>query len=308
MNEIPKWDELLLPTLKIYGDSKVHPRNEVKTEAADSLGLPDELRNEVYLQTGFNKVENRIGFALSALKIAGLIEKVDIGKHQITNLGLELLKTNKSFNQRYLLDNYPLYFKHQEDKKAKKFEEQSIAGSDIVGDMTPEDLMSTALGEINGELSSQVLNQVRKMDPYKFEEVVSDLLTAMGYGKSQTTRKSGDGGIDAIVDEDKLGLSKIYAQAKRYTEGSNINKLAIRQFASDIHDRGGKKGIFITTSDFANDARELAERRQLTGETIILINGNRLADLMIEYNIGVSVLRKIEIKRVDSDYFTGGDE
>jgi restriction system protein len=170
-------------------------------------------------------------------------------------------------------------------------------------DQAPDELIESAFAQLNQSLALELKEQMARMDPFRFEQLVVDLLFAMGYGGSReeaakVTKKSGDGGIDGIINEDRLGLDVIYIQAKRWQ--ANVGANEIRNFIGALSENHANKGVFITTSDFAPGARESARKVQ---QKVILIDGNRLADLMIEHNIGVTPVRTISLKRIDSDYF-----
>lgn len=307
MNSMPKWNELFLPSLEFYAKRSCYNNRQAKSEIADSLSLSDELRREKYSQTGYNKIENRIGWAISALKIAGLLEQVKTGDNKITELGEQLLisRNGKNFNERFLYDNYPLYREHTDGiKNSAKLKKDGVEDlNERVKDLKPEELIDDAMKESQAGLAAQLLAKVREMNPYDFEETISELFKKMGYGDTQITKKSGDGGVDVIIDEDALGLNKVYIQVKRYGEGNIINEKAIRDFLGSLSANNIAKGIFITASSFSNSARELAQNK-----SIILLNGGQIASLMIRHNIGVSISHTYEIKKIDTDYFGEGDE
>ena len=170
---------------------------------------------------------------------------------------------------------------------------------------TPDDLIDAAYNDLNQSLSDELLETMYEMDPYKFEQLVVDLLFAMGYGGSRAeaarvTQKSNDGGIDGIINEDRLGLDVIYVQAKRYKAENTIGRQDIQSFVGALAGQQANKGVFITTSGFKQTATDFAGT---VTQKVILIDGSRLADLMIEHNIGVSTQRTIALKRIDSDYF-----
>jgi restriction system protein len=170
---------------------------------------------------------------------------------------------------------------------------------------TPEETIDRALNTITTSLRSELMAQLREIDPYRFEQVVLDVLFAMGYGGSrqeaaQVTRKSNDEGIDGVINEDRLGLDVIYVQAKRWQ--NTVGRKEIQSFVGALAGKQASKGVFITTSDFNQNAVEYAG---MLSQKVILIDGKRLADLMIEYQIGVSAIRTITLKRIDSDYFEG---
>ena len=301
--ELPKWNQLFLPALKAYGDGKPHINRDVKVKVADSLGLPDDLRYVKTALHGENKIEGRVGWAISALKIAGLLENHSRGSNIITQKGKELLLAPPAnFNEQFLLDNFPTYRLNKEANISRN-REKTVNGklsepSILTSDYTPEETIEKSVDTLNLQLNNELLSKLRTIDPYRFEEVVANLLEAMGYGELTVTKKSNDGGIDAIVNEDKLGLDKILVQAKRYAPGNMVNELEIRNFAGALATRNVRKGIFVTTSTFSQKAINA-----VSGMQIKLIDGERLAGLMIENNIGVSVEKTYYVRQIDSDYF-----
>ena len=302
-SEIPKWNQLFMPTLKAYSDGEPHVNRSVKVIVADSLELPDELRNERTAVHKENKIEGRVGWAISALKIAGLLENHSRGSNIITHAGKTLLQSPPAdLNEKYLEENYPSYLQNKQENllryREKKLHNDYADQSTLIEDYTPEEAISKSVSTLEKQLSDELLNKLRNIDPYRFEQIVADLLTAMGYGELTVTQKSSDGGIDAIVNEDKLGLDKILVQAKRYAADNIVNELAIRNFAGALATRNINKGIVATTSSFSPKAID-----SVSGMQIRLINGNELAQLMLENNIGASVENTYYIRRLDSDYF-----
>lgn len=302
--EMPRWNELFLPALKAYSDKRPHINKVVRKEVADLLNLSETLRNQKNTKHGDNKIENRVGWAVSALKIAGLLKQYEHGSNVITDAGEKLLKDRQgdNFDEQFLIDNYPAYKENKiRNKERNKNKLENNSDELSLNSSTPDDLIENAVNRLDNELSNQLLEELRKMDPYDFESVVADLLKAMGYGELgevKVTKKSGDEGVDAIVNEDALGLSKIFAQAKRYSVDNLVQEKAIRDFLGSLAAHSVQKGVFITTSDFSDKAIGLAKNK-----SVILINGDKMAELMIEYNVGVSVNKTYQIKKLDSDYF-----
>jgi restriction system protein len=303
--ELPKWNELLLNALKAYGDGDPHINRAIKVDVADSLNLPEELREEKTALHGDNKIEGRVGWAISALKIAGLLENYTRGSNIITEAGKNLLKTNPTvLTEQFLKENYASYKQNmdlnQDRQRNRRVNGENNDNSMSISDYTPEEAIDKGILEINSQLNNELLKKLRSVDPFRFEEVVADLLTAMGYGELTVTQKTNDGGIDAVVNEDKLGLDKILVQAKRYAEGNNINELPLRNFVGALATRNVNKGIFVTTSSFTTKAINAVNGMQMK---VILIDGEKLAQLMIENNIGVAVKKSYCIKQIDSDFF-----
>lgn len=295
---IPDFQCFMLPVLQSLrlGDEKNH--SEIIEEVADSLKLSDEDRRQLLPSKKDRVYRNRIAWALSFLKHAMLIRSSRRGYYQIDKRGKSALNSNlKRIDNKYLYQ-FPEFVQFHQAKNRKI--------TPVIVDpssKTPQEYIELGYQQINSELTESILNQVKSCSPYYFERIVVDLLLAMGYGGSreeagQVTQKTGDGGIDGIINEDKLGLDVIYIQAKRW-EGT-VSRPEIQKFAGALMGKKAKKGIFITTSSFTKDAQHFAET---IDSKIILIDGERLAQLMIEYNVGVAVSQTYEIKRIDSDYF-----
>lgn len=302
---MPKWNELFLPVINYYSDGKVHNNRKAKIEIADSLNLEEELRQMVNNKYKDNKIENRVGWALSALKIAGLLEQYERGSFIITDMGKKLLENLPSnLNEKFLIDNYPLYKQNVEKNKSnyqnRKNNKNNMESDSVINDYTPIERIDDAIIELEQELSTDLMEKLHNIDPYRFEEIVADLLTKMGYGDLEVTKKSNDGGIDAIVNEDKLGLDKIFVQAKRYAEKNLVTEKYIRDFLGALSAQKVQKGIFVTTSFF--DKRAIMSAKN-SDKKIRLIDKDELAALMIEYEIGTSKIKSYDIKIVDTDYF-----
>lgn len=272
---------------------------------ADHFNFSEEIRNHK-LKSGQSQIQNRAGWAMSALVKAEFIEKHPTEKftYQITNKGRKYLKQHQGPITDEDLKSIEGYEEAWEEASRKRQEAKEIAPTIAkIENSTPDDLIESAVRELDGELRTSLLEQLLNSDPYNFEQIVIDVLVAMGYGGSreeaaQVTKKSNDGGIDGIINEDRLGLDVIYVQAKRWQH--NIGRKEIQSFVGALAGYQAQKGIFITTSDFIQNAIDYANS---VSQKVILIDGPRLADLMIEHNVGVSTVRTIELKRLDSDYF-----
>jgi restriction system protein len=299
---LPSYQDLMLPLLRVLGTAASElPQKECTRQVSDLLQLTEEQR-QARLPSGLQTyIHNRTGWAGWYMQQAGLVEKPKKGYLRITEEGRKVLARNPSSIDNRLLATYA------------SFQEKVMKGADsdndiaipvaVPSEMTPTDQIEEAHQKLNRTLASDLLDLMAKMDPYKFEQLVVDLLFAMGYGGSreeaaQVTKKSNDEGIDGIINEDRLGLDVIYVQAKRWQ--NTVGREQIQNFVGALVGKHATKGVFITTSDFHKNATEYARSVQ---HKVILIDGQRLADLMIEYNVGVSTVRTIALKRVDSDYF-----
>ncbi|WP_029689281.1 restriction endonuclease [Thermoanaerobacter sp. A7A] len=298
---IPTYEEIMLPLLKILSDGGIHKYKELEEKLKNVFNLTEEEVNS-RRESGVKIFYNRIGWAATYLKKAGLIESPKRGEFKITEEGSRLLVEGvKHLDYKYLMkyDSFKEFKLHKEiigpegDKRKPE------------DNMTPFERISNAYDEIKGSLIDELLQKLKEVDPYKFEEIVLDLLIKMGYGGSkeeakEMTQKTGDEGIDGIINEDKLGFDKIYIQAKRWKERF-VGRPIIQTFAGALDGQGANKGIFITTSNFTNEAKEYVEK--LPNKKIILIDGHKLAEYMIDFNVGVTVQEVYEIKRIDNDYF-----
>ena len=301
---IPDYQTLMLPVLKLASDGKEHKFSQVVEELANEFCLTTEERNEL-LPSGSQAVfNNRVGWARSYLKQAGLLASPKRGFFTITQKGSELLTTNPTQVDTSILLQYPEFIEFKNRKKDKSESESEIVLSfEQESTLTPEDALASAYNKLSSTLESEILSSVKEASPSFFERVVVDLLVKMGYGGNRRDAgralgKSGDGGIDGIINEDRLGLDVIYIQAKRW-EGA-VGRPEIQKFAGALQGQRARKGVFITTSSFTKEAREYAS---VIESKIILIDGEHLSKLMAEHNVGVSRVGLYEVKKVDSDYF-----
>jgi restriction system protein len=303
-DHLPTWDEFLRPLLELAAEGPIMRRTAVQ-RIADQYNFSQAIRGS-RVKSGQTHIDNRAGWAMSSLFKAKLISKHPTQKftYEITQRGREYLKDNSgpiTIHDLKSIDGYEEAWK--EASRAKREAQSDQPASKNLDNNTPSDLIEQAVEEIESSLRSELLEQMSKMDPYDFEQLVIDLLFAMGYGGSReeaakVTKKSNDEGIDGIINEDRLGLDVIYVQAKRWQH--NIGRKEIQSFVGALAGKQANKGVFITTSQFVQNAIDYAAS---VAQKVILIDGDRLADLMIEHNIGVSTVRTIELKRLDSDYF-----
>ncbi|MGF7140034.1 restriction endonuclease [Roseimarinus sediminis] len=298
---IPDYQSLMLPILETVSDEKVYKVSEVRNILAERFHLTPDQRREL-LPSGTQPIfDNRVAWAKTYLVKAHLLEAPKRAHIEITSRGKDILKQNPdSINVRFLKQFEEFNNFIAPNVESESEEELLHTQND---QKTPIERLDAAYNEINQNLAKELKEHLKNIDPYQFEILVLDLLQAIGYGgnreeAARVTRKSGDGGIDGIINEDRLGLDKIYVQAKKW-EG-NVTISAIRDFGGTLLAHSAQKGIFITTSDFPKTAIEYCER---IDRTIVLINGRRLAELMIEFNIGISSRKTYVIKEVDSDYF-----
>lgn len=296
---VPDFQSIMLPLLKLAGDGQVHNFFDVVEELAKEFDLSeDEL--STLIPSGKPRFANRVGWAKTYLKKSGLITYPQRGHLQITQRGLEVLEERPPKIDMELLKRFPEYI---EFRQGNQKEEDSSDDKDE--ELTPEEALENAYQKIRNDLADELLDTILKSPPVFFEKLVVELLVAMGYGGTQreTARavgKSGDEGIDGIIDEDKLGLETIYIQAKRWQPTSKVRSPLVRDFVGALTGKNARKGVFITTSDFTDDARNFVAGLSIK---VVLINGERLANLMIDYGIGVTTQINYEIKNLDTDYF-----
>lgn len=305
---IPDFQSIMLPLLKILADGKVYKYREIFEALVREFQVTEAERKEM-LPSGQQKIfANRVGWAKTYLKKAGLIESPQRATFVISEKGKEILSQNPARIDTKFLRQFPEF---QEFTRVNKQNETITLESNLSTsdqEQNPEELLENSYQEIRQALATDLLFILRKLSPDAFEKLVVELLVKMGYCGSirdagKAVGKSGDQGIDGIIKEDRLGLDIIYIQAKRWADNNAVGRPEIQKFVGALAGQGAKKGIFITTSYFTQDALEYAPRNEIK---IVLIDGEELGQLMIDYNLGVSTQKIYEIKRIDHDYF--GDE
>ena len=305
---LPTIEGFMIFALRALADGKTHYKPEIIGYCAKEAKLNQD---DMALRNKANALlyKTYIHWALVYMTKAGLIERLTVENYKITSDGLRLLSTNPSEITHKILLEYPMYQQYRLQKnKTNTQNPDPIDHEEHSKIEDPITIMTEALDEIDQTLKTELLEILKKVRPSFFEKLVLDLLLAMGYGGFRpdagiVTGKSGDEGLDGEISQDKLGLEKIYIQAKRFKD-STIGRPIIQQFAGSILGKKANKGVFITTSDFSTEAKDYAK---LAGQNIILINGQELVELMIEFNIGVSEQSRMIIKKVDHDYFSDED-
>lgn len=299
MSSLPKYYGFYTPFLTALQDQKVHTSKEIQADIAQMLNLSDEQLSEV-LPSGTQSVFcNHIGWAKTYLKKAGLIESSKKGCYSISAEGLSLLHSGVTITDTLLAQRYPSFaaFKYGERKKSSP--EITSAETSIHAEETPPETLDRVYRDINNKLADDLLSEIMNQSPAFFEHLVVDLMQAMNYGEGTVTQLSGDGGIDGIIHEDRLGFSQIYIQAKRHDPSSSIHTPEVQKFVGAMMGPPRvEKGLFITTAKFSQGAIRYANAQH-----IILVDGKKLTSLMIEYGLGVSVQKVYKLKRIDSDYF-----
>lgn len=301
---IPKYHEFMKPILLLLKDETPHKRSDMYEKFAIQFRLTEEEKEE-WLPSGKQQVyKNRIGWALTYLKKANLIESPTRATFIITDSGKSVLKENPEVvDQEYLMkfDSFKGFKKNIDDPVS---DDQQIVVTP--SGESPQDMLDRAYKAITSTLTDDVLNEVMNQSPDFFEKLVVDLLVTMGYGgskieNSQVLGKTGDEGIDGVIKEDKLGFDKIYIQAKQWDVNRTVGRPEIQKFVGALTGQGATKGAFITTAGFSKEAKEYVSKQHAC--KIVLIDGQTLAALMIEHNLGVSVESTYLIKKIDFDYF-----
>ena len=301
---IPDYQTIMLPLLRQLSDGKNHQLKELVAMLGQEFRLSEEEMNELLSSGQAFVFTNRVGWARTYMKKAGLVEYPARGVVAITPRGLDILKSKPTRIDNNLLKQFPEFLEFQ-NLKNDRVEEASAVGSSLEEKQTPEETIDEAYLSIRQSLAQELLDTVCSMSPAFFERLVVELLVRLGYGGSikdagRAMGKTGDEGIDGIIKEDKLGLDIIYIQAKRWQAGNTVGRPELQKFVGALAGQGAKKGIFITTSSFTKDALGYAPKNETK---IVLIDGVQLAQLMIDHNLGVSLQRTYEIKRLDGDYF-----
>ncbi len=297
---IPDFQTIMLPLLKEISNGNEFTAKDVNSNLADHFNLTEKQLQEMLPSGKQGVFANRVAWAKAHLKIAGLVESPKRGSYKITPKGLEVLSKNPPIINLKFLKTLPEYIEYLDSSRPGDVLNQNIEEQES---KTPEELIEESFLSIQKALSQELITKIKSCSPYFFENLVVELLVKMGYGGSlsdagKAIGKSGDEGIDGIIKEDKLGLDIIYIQAKRW-EG-NVGRPEIQKFVGALAGQGAKKGIFITTSKFTPDALNYIPRNETK---IVLIDGEKLTRLMIEYNLGVSTQNIYELKKMDTDYF-----
>ena len=305
---VPKYNEFFSPVLRALEDGQIKRALEIRKYALNYLNVSEEDRKQMLPSNTQRLVDNRATWAITYLCKANLIERVAKGKYKITNTGIQVLHEKKDhveLKDLYQFDSFRQFINTDTMSEEKK----DLSKPSVLEDLqeeTPQDNLNASMEQINKELSANLLSEIMERSPAFFEKMVVQLLLKMGYGSALedgfVTGCSGDEGIDGIIREDKLGFSSIYIQAKRWAEDKAIGRPEIQKFVGALAGQGAQKGLFITTGTFTKEARSYVEKQLST--KVVLVDGEKLTKLMIEYNIGVSVETVYTIKKIDTDFFS----
>lgn len=304
---IPDYQSLMLPVLNVAaeGETRVPAAAQV---IVDRLGLSEDEREEMLPSGKQRLLHNRVHWAKFYMTKAGLIESPKRGVFVASSAGRELLATKPARIDVETLKRFPAFvgFYNQNGDDAVSEVQGQAAIAVAASEATPEEQIDAASVVLTKALKADLLGRVLEQSPSFFERLIVELLVAMGYGGSHDDAarqlgKSGDGGIDGIIDEDRLGLDRIYVQAKRYGAGSVVGRPEVQGFVGSLVGLGASKGVFVTTSTFSRQALDYVKGLQ---QRVILIDGARLTELMVECGVGVRASRVIEVKRLDEDFFS----
>ena len=301
---IPDYQSLMLPLLRLVSDGLEHKYRDLIENLATEFHVTDDERKELLASGNQPIFDNRVGWAKTYLKKAGLLDSPKRATFVITDIGLQTLKKNLDRIDAKYLRQFPAFLEFQNASRNENENVEEITTLEPI-EQTPEENLDKAYQRIRKSLASELINRVVDLSPTFFERLVIELLVKMGYGGSikdagKAIGKSGDEGIDGTIKEDKLGLDIIYIQAKRWKPGNVVGRPELHKFVGALAGQGAKKGIFITTSNFTKEALEYTPKNETK---IVLIDGEQLAQLMIDYNLGCTTQQIYELKKIDSDYF-----
>lgn len=302
---VPKYDEFMLPILEILSDGNQHSRKELAALAADRLGVSEEERAELLPSGRVLLYQNRSAWAVTYLFKAGLLERVRAGRYQISERGRAALAKNPTKIDLRFLKQFPefMQFYLGESEDAGQISREDLGATVSTERLTPQDQLDQALTALHRDLAQELLDRIMQNAPSFFEGLVIELLVKMGYGGSrqdagQVVGGPGDGGIDGVIKADRLGLDSIYVQAKRWE--SKVGESEIRNFVGSLVVRGADRGVFITTSAFQPSAIDYVGRLH---QKVALIDGKQLAELCIEFEVGVVESASYSVKKVDPEFF-----
>lgn len=304
---LPTYDQFMLPLLKLAAEGEqVHTIATLREQLAQQFGITPEQR-AIRLPSGQQSVfDNRIGWANTYLRKAGLLSRPKRGSVQITQRGRDVLAESPTAIDNLYLQRFD-EFREFRERSATEEPLTTTPNATPASTTTPEETISKAIGILNAELRDELLDKVKQLTPEHFEGLVLRLLHAMGYGGSlkdvEGVPRGPDGGIDGTIKEDKLGLDVIYIQAKRWE--NSVGREKIQAFQGALAGVGARKGVFITTSSYTQQA--IAYAAQLRDSKIILIDGQKLTQFMIEHDVGVSIKETFHLKRLDEDFFADVD-
>ena len=302
---VPDYQSLMLPVLQTSAEGEIRISDAVET-LAQRLGLTADERAELLPSGKQTMFSNRVHWAKTYLSKAGLLESTRRGHFRITRRGQQVLDTTPKCIDINFLNQFE-EFKQFRDRSAPSAESNNVSTEPALMSQTatPDEIMRVAHRQIDASLAQELLDRIRAAPPDFFERLIVNLLLSMGFGGSaadagRAIGRSGDDGVDGVIDQDALGLDRVYIQAKRYADGNNIGAGAIRDFFGSLDRHKATKGLFVTTSTFSASAKETAD---FLSKRIVLIDGEQLTKLMIRHNVGCRIEDTMHIKKVDEDFF-----
>jgi restriction system protein len=297
---IPDFQTIMLPLLRFASDGLEHSLAQARDHIAKEFSVSEAERKELLPSGKQSTFSNRVAWAKSYLTQAGVLESRKRGYFNISSRGIEILKNPPNRIDIKFLDQFPEFI---EFRSPKDREHEPAVMPETGESSTPEETLEQAHSRIRSVVASELLSRLKSSSPQFFERLVVQLLLSMGYGGYEEagshTGKSGDEGIDGVIKEDRLGLDSVYLQAKKW-EGT-VGRPEIHKFVGALHGKRAKKGVFITTGTFSTEAIQYVEHIE---PKVVLIDGKKLSELMIDFDVGVNTVANFAVKRVDSDYFT----
>ncbi|MDD6923624.1 MAG: restriction endonuclease [Veillonellaceae bacterium] len=300
---VPKYNELMPYVIQALGDGNIHTIKELEAFCVDALQLSVEDRQELLPSGRQTALINRLNWAKTYLQKAGLVVTPKRGNHQLTDLGKKAFADGP---EKVTLNYLKQFDSYNEFVAIKKEDGKIVSAVEEVETKSPQDMLDEAISQMNASLADDLMTEIMKISSYEFERLVVRLLLKMGYGtlqlnKEAVTQKTNDEGIDGIVTADKFGFDSVYIQAKQWKIDSTVSRPEVQKFLGALVSKGASKGLFITTSTFTKGAIDCA--KEVKPQKVVLVDGEQLAKLMIEYNLGVSTVETYEVKRVDYDFF-----
>lgn len=298
---VPTFTAFFAPELRCLSDGETKRALQIRAQVFDAMNLSEEDRITLLPSGKQHVADNRATWALTYLKKAGLVESPSVGKYRITSLGTAALQ---DVGDKITLDYLERFESFREFRLRSA--QNTKADITVINESSPQDTMDIAFQQINDDLAANLLQTIMEHSPQFFEKLVVALLLKMGYGGAFedagiVVGQTGDEGIDGIIREDKLGFNSIYIQAKKWSAGTAIGRPEIQKFVGALAGQGAQKGLFITTAQFTKEAKGYANKQSAT--KVVLVDGEKLAKLMIEYDVGVSTVNTYSIKKIDSDFF-----
>lgn len=306
MADMPTWEDLMIPTLRVLSDGVVRHKRDFQILVADEVNLTDEQRSEMLPSGSQVKYQNRVGWGVSYLANIGALHRPKRGYYQITEAGLELLKrfpNRVTEHELEVLAEDPSSALRVYQSGGPRVTGKPVLAASDSSSLSPIEQVESGIARIQDEIAADLLERLQGSEPGFFEQAVVNLLLAMGYGGTSgagtVTQLSNDGGIDGVIDQDILGLNRVYIQAKRYADGNTVGRPDLQAFVGALSGKADR-GVFITTSRFSEGAKVYADS---VPTRIILIDGKRLTTLMIRYGVGVQVRETYKVVEIDEDFF-----